>query len=682
MPPDLSRLLRPRSIAVFGGGWGTNVVEQLGKAGFDGDIWPVHPSRETVAGLRAYPTLSDLPAPPDAAWIGVNRDATIDIVRDLAASGAGGAVCFASGFRETADGADRNAALLAAAGDMPIIGPNCYGLLNYLDGATLWPDQHGGRRVERGVAILTQSSNIAINLTMQRRGLPVAYMMTAGNQARIGLAEMAHALLEDDRVTAIGLHIEGVGDPAAFEALALAARERRIPIVALKVGTSEQAQIATVSHTASLAGSQAGSTAFFDRIGIPLVSGLPELVETLKLLHVHAPLAGRRILSMSCSGGEASLVADTAARHGLHFPPYTEAQRKTVAATLNPLVTVANPLDYHTFIWGDEAAMTDTFAAAMAPGDAEGFDLSMLVLDFPRNDRCSDESWNPAVAAISAAAQRTGHPAAVVASLGELLPEDRCDAFAAAGIAPLCGIAEALAAADASARIAESWARPASVPILPPSDPTGEPILLDEATAKTRLAAAGIPVPPGQAVTSIEQAREAASRLGYPLAIKGMGIAHKTEAGAVFLNVRDAASVEAITMDLLIRCDSILIETMVSGGLVELIVGITRDPVYGPMLTIGAGGVMAELLADTATLLLPSGKAEIAQALASLKVAKLLNGWRGKPPADTAAAIDAIVAIARFAGTNAETLEELDVNPLIVCEEGAWAADALIALRT
>jgi len=182
--PDLSRLLRPKSIAVFGGGWAANVVEQLLKAGFGGDIWPVHPKRSDVHGVTAYPSLDALPAVPDAAWIGVNRDATIDLVRELRELGAGGAVCFASGFGETEDGADRNAALLEAAEYMPIVGPNCYGVLNYLDGATLWPDQHGGARVESGVAILTQSSNIAINLSMQGRGLPIAYMLTAGMLVR------------------------------------------------------------------------------------------------------------------------------------------------------------------------------------------------------------------------------------------------------------------------------------------------------------------------------------------------------------------------------------------------------------------------------------------------------------------------------------------------------------------
>ena len=677
--PDLSRLLRPRSVAVFGGGWGEAVVQQLGKAGFGGAVLPVHPARDTVGGMRAYPSWEALPHAPDAAWIGVNRDATVGIVGALSAMGAGGAVCFASGFGETEDGAARNAALLKAAGDMPIIGPNCYGLLNYLDGATLWPDQHGGRRVERGVAILTQSSNIAINLTMQRRGLPIAYMMTAGNQAQIGLADMAAALLTDERVTAIGLHVEGVGDVAAFEALARAARARRVPILALKVGTSEQAQAATVSHTASLAGSEAGSRAFFARLGIPLVEGLPQMVEALKLLHVHGPLAGRRILSMSCSGGEASLVADTAARHDLHFPPYDAAQRAVVSATLNPMVTVANPLDYHTFIWGDEGAMTETFAAAMAPG----FDLSALILDFPRVDRCSDESWDPAVAAIGAAAARVGRPAAVVASLGELLPEDRCDAFIAAGIAPLCGIAEAMAAADVAAIVGEAWAHPMPPPLTDATASDAPVHTLGERAAKDALAAAGLPVPPGEEARSVEQAVDAAARIGYPVVAKATGLAHKTEAGGVRLGLSDADAVARAAAELLKIGEAVLIERMVTGGLVELIVGISRDPVYGPMLTIGAGGVLAELLTDTATLLLPVTEVEVVQALAGLRIARLLDGWRGGQAADTGAAIAAIMAVARFAVAQGGALEEMDVNPLIVCGEGegAWVADALLRMR-
>lgn len=217
----LERLLRPRSIAVIGGGtWCRNVIAQCRKIGFTGAVWPVHPHQGTIGDLPAFARVEDLPAAPDAAFVGINRDATIAAVAALARRGAGGAVCFASGFREaqteTGGGADHQAALVRAAGAMPILGPNCYGFLNYLDGVALWPDQHGGRRADRGVAIVTQSSNIALNLTMQDRGLPLAYIVTVGNQAQHGLADVALALLADDRVTALGLHIEGIADLGAF----------------------------------------------------------------------------------------------------------------------------------------------------------------------------------------------------------------------------------------------------------------------------------------------------------------------------------------------------------------------------------------------------------------------------------------------------------------------------------
>ncbi|OWK23351.1 hypothetical protein AJ87_36735 [Rhizobium yanglingense] len=196
---SLDRLLRPQTIAVFGGREAHRVIEQCDRMGFGGDVWPVHPKLEEVHGRRCYRSILELPAAPDAAFVGVNRMLTLDIVRDLAARGAGGAVCYASGFSEAAgelaDGADLQRRLLDAAGDMPILGPNCYGLINGLDGALLWPDQQGMQRVDRGVAILTQSSNIALNLTMQTRGLPIAYLVTVGNQAQTSLSDVAYALL-------------------------------------------------------------------------------------------------------------------------------------------------------------------------------------------------------------------------------------------------------------------------------------------------------------------------------------------------------------------------------------------------------------------------------------------------------------------------------------------------------
>ena len=204
MMKDLTRLLAPRSIAVVGGGaWCANVLRQCRKIGFDGAVWAVHPTREMFEGYPVFASVDALPAAPDATFIGVNRAATLDVVESLGARGAGGAVCFASGFAEAdaemSDGRALQARLLEAAGDMPILGPNCYGLLNMLDGVALWPDHHGCQPVESGVAILAQSSNVAINMTMQRRGLPLAYVVTVGNAAQTDMAEIGIALLRRTR---------------------------------------------------------------------------------------------------------------------------------------------------------------------------------------------------------------------------------------------------------------------------------------------------------------------------------------------------------------------------------------------------------------------------------------------------------------------------------------------------
>lgn len=686
---DFSRLLRPRSIAVIGGGFfGSNVVRQSLKMGFAGDIWPVHPVKKAVEGVPAFASVADLPGAPDAAFIGVNRHLTVDMVGALAARGAGGAVCFASGFLEAgaedADGARLQEALIAAAGAMPIIGPNCYGLINYADGALLWPDQHGGARLAkggRGAAIVTQSSNIAINMTMQQRGLPLAYVMTAGNQAQTGLSEIGLGLIEDERVSCLGLHVEGFDSVAGFERLAARARELGKPIVAMKVGRSAAARAATVSHTASLAGSDAAAEAFFARIGIARVHSIPAFLETLKLLHAVGPLSGPRLSSMSCSGGEASIMADAAEGRPVGFPPLAEPHRKRVKQTLGPLVAVANPLDYHTFIWNDREAMTATFSAMIAGG----FDLNMLVLDFPRRDRCADEDWWPTVDAFATALAANAASGAIVASLPENLPEDYCASLLARGVAPLCGMAEALDTAEAAAAIGEAWKRPLPPPVAqapparlcPPGPAGGIP---DEAAAKSLLAEAGLAIPPGRVVESAEDASFAATGIGFPVALKALGIAHKSERGAVRLGLTDGAAVHDAATTLLALSDRLYVERMVDGGIAELIVGVTRDPLFGPVMTVGSGGVLVELLRDTETLLLPPTGAEIETALRRLELFPLLDGYRGRPRADLEAAIDIIAGVADFAGAHAATLDELDINPLIVCAEGqgAWIADALI----
>jgi len=672
----LSRLFNPKSIAIIGGGvWCKSVAEQAIKMGFKGKIFPIHPKRKPLVGIASFAELADLPYPPDACFIGVNRFITLDVVSQLSTMGAGGAICFASGFSEAKQednkGMNLQTRLVAAAGDMPILGPNCYGIINYLDRAILWPDQHGGKPVNEGVGIITQSSNMAINITMQARALPIAIIACAGNQAQTGMADIGLEMLQDPRITALGLHIEGFNDLRSYERLAAEAHRLNKPIVALKVGKSEQAKAATISHTASVAGSDAGATALLKRLNIARVNSLPTLLETLKILHYAGPLPNTNIASISCSGGEASLAADTTIGHSLTFPPLTQSQQTNLRAALGPMVALANPLDYHTYIWRDSNAMTAAWASMMEPHLA----LTLVIVDFPRNDRCSDTDWDCAIEAAGRAKAQTGGNVAMVATLPENLSERIAERLTAVGVIPLLGMTEAIEAIEAAA----SFTCPANVKLLLPT-PSKNPEILSEATAKKALALHGLRIPNSQRAASPEDAAAIAKTIGFSVALKGEGIAHKSEANAIALNLQtpDAVQTAATTMPV----ETFLVEEMLIGGVAELLIGVVKDPAHGFVLTLGAGGTLTELLTDSASMLIPATRDNIDAGLQSLKSAKLLNGFRGTPTANIPAVIDAITAIQSYVLANADGLEEIEVNPLICTPNDAIAADALIRRDT
>ncbi|MES2967183.1 MAG: acetate--CoA ligase family protein [Pseudomonadota bacterium] len=658
---DLSRLLRPRSIAVLGSGWAANVVEQCIRMGFEGPVWPVHPTRDQIGGVRAFASLADLPGVPDATFIGVNRHATLDVVTELSAMGAGGATCFASGWEEAGE-AHLQAQLVAAAGNMPILGPNCYGVINYLDGSLLWPDQHGGRRVDRGVALLSQSSNIVINLTMQARGLPVAYVVCLGNAAQVGLAELAGALLADEMVTALGMYVEGIDDAPGLADLAEKARAAGKGIVCIKSGKTELSRTAAASHTASLAGGGAASSAFLRQAGVAEVATPAELIETLKIMHVCGPQIGTRLCSLSCSGGEAGLVADLAAPFGVDFPAPSQAQRDRLGDILGPIVAIANPLDYHTFIWGDGPRTTDVFTTMLA-----GYDAGIFIIDPPRPDRCDPSSFQPALDAIVAAAQATGKPAFPVSSLPENFDEDRAIAMMGNNVVPMMGLETALAAI----RAAQTGGNRGGWRPLAARTPRAAE-MRDEATSKALLAQAGVAVPRSVTAATMAELVQAAGGLTAPLALKGLGFAHKTEAGAVRLglvSLQGQADMPGAT--------GYLAEEMVTGVVAELLIGVRRDPVYGATVTLGFGGVTTELLADTVTLVLPVTADDIGAALRRLRLWPLLDGYRGKPSADVASVVQAVLAVqALLVGT--PSLQEIEINPLMACQSGAVAVDAVI----
>jgi acyl-CoA synthetase (NDP forming) len=677
----LSRFFSPGAITVIGGGaWCEAVVRQCRATGFTGPIWPVHPRKSEVGGEPAYPDLAALPGVPDAAFIGVNRALTVKMAGELSAMGCGGAVCFAAGFSEAvselADGDDLQAELVEAAGDMRVLGPNCYGIVNALDGVALWPDRHGMSPVESGVAVIGQSSNVLINLTMQRRGLPLAAVVAAGNQAQTSMSDLGIALLEDPRITALGLHIEGISDLPAFETLAARAAELGKPIVALRVGASERAQAAAVSHTASLTGSDAGARALLRRLGVAQVETPTELVETLKILHVTGGLRSARIASASCSGGEASLMADMGERAGVAYPALTDTQKAGLRAALGPKVALANPLDYNTYIWGDEDALTATFTALCDPGAELG--LGCVVVDYPRDDRFDAPDYDQVLRAVAKTRDATATPMAMVSLLAEGLPEPVARRALEMGIVPLCGMGDALTAIRAAVA-APSGANARPDPVTLPLNGHGAARVFSEAEAKALLSGVGVRVPGSGRAADAAMAAETAARIGFPVVLKGEGIAHKTEAGAVALNLGSAQEVSDAATGM--PATSFLVEEMITGTVAELILGVTRDPAHGFVLTLGLGGILTELIRDTASVLIPASRDDLRAALDSLRTAPLLTGYRSRPGADMEAILDTAMALQTLVQDNASALHEIEINPLICRATDAVAADALIRME-
>ncbi|MEQ8601903.1 MAG: acetate--CoA ligase family protein [Marivibrio sp.] len=683
----LARFLSPKRIAVVGGRECGVAIEQCRRAGFAGAFEAVHPQRDDLAGVPCVRSVEDLSEPPDAVFLAVPPEASIEQVRRLAAIGAGGVVCYAAGFKEAGEaGAALQAELVEAAGAMPILGPNCYGLLNYLDGVALWPDVHGGARVERGVAIVAQSGNLGINFTLQDRSLPISHVVSIGNAAQIQAPELIEAFADDPRVSAIGLHLESVqGGAARFAEAVRAAQRAGKPIVVLKTGRSAAGARATLSHTSSMAGGAAAFDALLDRLGAPQAHGVPGFLETLKLLHVVGPLPAARVVCISCSGGEAALSADAAERLGVETPALGAASQSKLSTVLGAHVAIDNPLDYHTYIWLDQAAQTACFTAAL---EAPSVEAGIVILDYPRAEAGDNRGWDMAVDAAISAARATGTPTLVAPTLSESLPGGVREKLMAAGVAPIQGVDEALAAIAAAATVARGFAEAAAgdvfQPLAAPAE-TGGGVALDEWRAKKRLAAAGLTVPDGVLAADATEAVAAAEALGYPVVLKAVSatLLHKSEAGGVALNLTDADAVAAAAARMAGVGERFLVERMIDGAAAEMILGLVPDAQAGWMLMIGSGGVTAELLGDRALIPLPARVEDVERALDRLALAPLLAGYRGRPAADRAAVVQAALALARFGEAEGGRLIDCEINPLIVREagRGAVAADALILFR-
>lgn len=675
----LKRMLNPTRVAWFGGSGIGPAIDYMADNGFAGEALAVNPKRTEIAGLSCVPSVADLPWAPDLAILVIPKEGVIDTVRALSARGCGGVVCITSGFSESADGAARQAELIEAAREMPVIGPNCPGIANFLDGSAFMMDHFGTHAPVKGVAVISNGGAYLSDLGCADRSQPIAYLIGLGNQAMVSVADMLDAVLDDPRVSAVNVYFEGIADVAKLSQAAAKAARNRIPVVAIKGGRSAAGTRAAQSHTASLSGDAQVASALFRRFGWIEVTSPSEAIETVKMLSFTPIPKGMKTGFITSSGSYAVLGGDIAEKAGLQMIPPSDAVAPEIDAALPPYVGPANPLDIsdaHGWDQADQLPIYQAFAR-------DDHDLFAQVMCYPPEGGWDMSTWDATTGALAQA--RGDRPAAFVNTLAEALPRAARERMIADGMAPLQGIEDGLRAMAHAARYG------AMRDALDPDamllrgvghGPAGE--TLSEAEAKGRLAEKGLDIPKQWVVHGPDELPE----ITCTCALKAIvpGLLHKTEAGAVALNIApddlpgDIAAMAARLAGQGLEPQGFLVEEMIQTPIGELLVGIRRVPDIGPVLTLAIGGVAVELMQDTATLILPAPRAEIERALRGLKLAPLILGYRGRAAADLTLTLDAIEALCTFA-TQTTDVAELEVNPLLLTQTCAVIADAVLTLK-
>ena len=671
---NLERLFRPKTVAVYGGKWSDYVVEQCIKLGFSGKIWRVHPNRKDC-----FHSSEELPDAPDVVFFGINRELTIQEFSALRQRGLGGAVVFASGFGEEKDGTEYARKLESAAGALPFIGPNCYGFVNFFDRVALWPDQVTGLQIDRGVAFIAQSGTISISMMSQRRSLPLGYVISLGNQQRLAAEDLIRYCAEDDRVSAIGLYLEGILDLPKFIEAVDYARTLGKPIALIKAGSSEKGRSAANTHTGALTGSDSLHDALFERLGIARCETLSSLVETLKLLHCFGPLPSKRVLVLGASGGDMAMISDSASKLDLDFSQIPETETDNLRASVGERVKLNNPLDIQTATWFDYPKLRKMFNVLLRCDYA----VTAFMVDPQDEIEADTESFDRAIDILLDAVKEnptSGH-AALLSSLPESLSKSTREKCLRAGVAPLQGLVESLEALQHAAKISKAWSEWSLPEIIPPILDTLNFRTLTESESKEILAQHEFDVPRSR-LASEEQVSVAAEEIGFPLVLKVVApeMSHKTEHGGVAVNLKNIPEVIEAAAGMSRIAEYFIVEEMITDGVAELILGVSVDPQFGPTLTLGAGGILTELLRDSVSLLFPVSESQVSQAIEKLRINILLKGWRGNPEGDTEALVVAVLKLAEFVERHSERLAGCDINPLIVRPrgKGVIVVDALI----
>jgi acetate---CoA ligase (ADP-forming) len=686
---DLRRLLTPGSIAVVGatdrpGAYGAQALENLQTVGFPGEIWGINPRRDEVMGVPCVASVAELPLAVDALVVAIPAAGVPEVIEQAGVRGCGGAVVISAGFGEVPAGVELNRELLAAAArhGLPVCGPNCNGIVSPRNRISLWGDALAAP--EPGpVALVSQSGNVAVNALATRRGLRFHTVVASGNQAVVSAADYLEFLAGEPGVGAVALYLEDDGGPRLCEGLAACAQVG-VPVAVLKVGHSPQGARAAAAHSAALAGDQRVFRSLVEEAGAVWADDVHELLELAKTIAVqHAkPASGARGLAiMTCSGGDSAQGADVAQELGIELPELAPGTVRRLRELLPSAATVANPLDYTAMLWGNRGALAELVRTL---GEDPAIGQVLVFYDQPHGLTGAPEaSWRAVREAVIAGAEASPVPTLVSSTLPELLDDGAAWEFAQAGVAAAAGLRTGLRCAGARwtqrgdpARLLEIAATARAV------GDGSEGDWLAEHEAKALLAAHGVAVPRGRVVSDEDDAVRALGELGGHVALKlsAATIQHKTELGAVALDLREAHDVRGAYRRLAALAGahggSVLAEWMASPG-IELIVAARTDGVV-PALVLGLGGIWTELLDDVAVVALPANAARIELVLGRLRGAPLLLGGRGGQRLDVGAAARLAEAVGELLVQRSLTVVEC--NPVLVGAHGAVAVDASIRL--
>jgi acetate---CoA ligase (ADP-forming) len=683
----LAGFLAPRSIALVGcpsdlSRPGARPLLYLKKHGYPGQIYPVNPRHQEIGGLRAYPTLSDLPDRPDTVWIGVPESDVFPVLEESARLKIPNAVIMTSGFGETdADGVAREARLraLADAAGMTVLGPNMLGFVNCWERVPLTFSSAGAvdRLIPGALGIASQSGalgGVVVNRAFDRL-IGVSSMVSTGNEIGVTVSECLEYFAEDERTRAVALVVEGIRDGARFRAAAERLLREGKPLVALKLGRSTAGQRNALTHTGALAGSMAAWRAVARQLGIVEVDTFEDLVEVGGYLSRESRVVRRGAAVVTTSGGASIMLADQMEAHGVALPRLDPATVDALARMLPAYArTRDNPVDVTAGL--SENLFGNVLEALVADDNLDGVVVAAT-------SGGADRARN-----IVRVAKAADKPVIACWLGGSVIEAGRAvlDEHAVGCFRNPASAARALAAGRAVADARAEWLRRPRGPARRLSTRVEPPTTYAELASLAQHA--GVPLVAETLVKTPAEAARAARRLGFPVAVKVVSpdLAHKTEAGALALGLDTAPNVQRAASRLVRaargrRMEGLLVQRMVRG--VEVIVGVTRDPSFGPLLVVGAGGIEAELLGDTSCRPLPVTRREVSAMLAEVRTLRRLGGYRGAPAADVPALVDAILGVARLAELLGDRLISLDVNPIIVGPRGrgAFAVDLLAACQ-